>query len=298
MKVSVILPFYNPGFRLVTAIESVVQQSHLGEIILVNDGSTDESKHIARDFEYKYDSIVLLENKINSGAAAARNKALLKAKFPLVAFLDADDYYLPNRFSKSVELLSEKNNSKIGAIYGVTRNSFKDNRVRMEYSKIFSPEVDQIYFESQNNTNCQFRKLALAKSGSIHLNSITIRKSIIGAIGYFDENLRQMQDTDYILRLTQYCQIMALPDMNPISVRCVHTTNRVFDSKEREYSRHIFLRKWLNISSCRYDLSVFIHFLRSYLGEHPQVISKSTWTSIVATKFAILLRTIFVFKNE
>ena len=90
--VSIIVPVYNAKKYLSNTLESILKQSYKNlEIILVNDGSTDNSKEICEHYA-KIDSRIILLNKINGGVSSARNYGLEVAKGDYVSFIDSDDY--------------------------------------------------------------------------------------------------------------------------------------------------------------------------------------------------------------
>ena len=104
-KVSVVIPFYNRAKVLVRAVESVLEQTHKNyEIILVDDGSTDDVKEIEK-IASKYDQIKLIKNKKNMGASAARNIGIGEASGDYVAFLDSDDEYVANKFEIQLQYM-------------------------------------------------------------------------------------------------------------------------------------------------------------------------------------------------
>ena len=90
--VSIIVPVYNTEKYLSKCLDSIVNQTYKNlEIILINDGSTDNSKAICEDFAKK-DKRIQVINKENSGVSVSRNKGLSLAKGNYIAFIDADDY--------------------------------------------------------------------------------------------------------------------------------------------------------------------------------------------------------------
>ncbi|MGL4973269.1 MAG: glycosyltransferase family 2 protein, partial [Culicoidibacterales bacterium] len=90
--VSVIVPVYNVAQYLPKCLDSIVNQTYKNlEIILVNDGSTDDSLEIIYDYAKKDPRIIVIDQE-NQGQSVARNKALVKAKGRYTIFLDSDDY--------------------------------------------------------------------------------------------------------------------------------------------------------------------------------------------------------------
>ena len=103
--ISVIIPIYNCELFLEKCINSITTQTYKNlEIILVNDGSTDNSKKICEQYAKKESRIKVIHKK-NGGAAEARNVAIKEAKGKLITFVDADDEILPNYIQNMYELI-------------------------------------------------------------------------------------------------------------------------------------------------------------------------------------------------
>lgn len=110
--VSVIITCYNNGLYIGQAIDSVLEQSYLNlEVIIINDGSTDDSQHIIKTFE---DCRINLINQPNQGVIAARNNGIKKAKGLYFLPLDGDDYLDSSFIEKAVFYLQEQ--SRLGFI--------------------------------------------------------------------------------------------------------------------------------------------------------------------------------------
>ena len=110
--VSVIIPTYNSASLIRDAIESVLHQSvQVNEIIVVDDGSTDSTSEILRNYGSQIDCIY----QENSGAAHARNRGIGEAKSDWLAFLDADDCWDRDHLEKM--LLDESIDDEIGLVY-------------------------------------------------------------------------------------------------------------------------------------------------------------------------------------
>ena len=101
IDVSVVIPCYNAENKIGQTLESVLNQIHLAaQIIVVDDGSTDDSRYIVS----KFPKVTCLSQE-NKGPAAARNKGVSLASSDWIAFCDSDDVWLPNKLMKQWEWL-------------------------------------------------------------------------------------------------------------------------------------------------------------------------------------------------
>lgn len=104
-KVSVVIPSYNSGRTIRQAVESALEQSVQVEVIIVDDGSQDDTESVLN--AYRDDSRVrIIRNECNMGVAASRNRGVKEAASPYVAFLDSDDVWLPGKLEKQLELMN------------------------------------------------------------------------------------------------------------------------------------------------------------------------------------------------
>ena len=109
-KVSIIMPAYNCERFIAEAIQSVQAQTYTSwELIIVDDCSTDHTRTIIDQFAHKDKRIIFLKNEKNSGAAAARNKAIETASGRYMAFLDGDDVWMPTKLEKQLEFMISNN---------------------------------------------------------------------------------------------------------------------------------------------------------------------------------------------
>ncbi len=112
--VSVIIPNHNYSQFVGEAIESVIAQTYKNfELIVIDNGSTDNSKQVLESFKKKYPKIKIYFQK-NLGQAGARNRGIDESKGNLIAFLDADDVWMPNKLEEQVKLFIDPD---IGLVY-------------------------------------------------------------------------------------------------------------------------------------------------------------------------------------
>ena len=138
-KVSIIVPVFNTSYRLIKCIDSLVNQSIKDiEIIIINDGSTDNSEQIINQYKEKYGEIIKYYSKKNEGIAATRNLGIQKANSKYILFVDSDDYI----DTRLVEILMPYIDNDIDMI------KFKLQRVN-EKNKIIE-KVDGPVFEKMS----------------------------------------------------------------------------------------------------------------------------------------------------
>ncbi len=200
--VSVIIPAYNQGRFLAQAVNSVFEQTHIDfEIVVVDDGSTDDTRQIASNyadpkFHYVYQN--------NQGLSAARNTGIRNSTAPYLSFLDSDDLFLPEKLAILGSVLDE--DETIGLVAGQSIPIDENNQ---QVGKIFDSPPPEKGFE-------------LLLGNPLHVGSILMRRSWQQVVGFFDESLRSYEDWDMWLRLAQAGCKMAWVD-KPVSFYRFHT---------------------------------------------------------------------------
>jgi peptidoglycan/xylan/chitin deacetylase (PgdA/CDA1 family)/2-polyprenyl-3-methyl-5-hydroxy-6-metoxy-1,4-benzoquinol methylase len=180
--VSVIVPCFNAEGTLDKALRSVALQRRVRwEVIVVDDGSTDRSSHVAALWTRR-DSRFRLLQQSNSGAAAARNAGLRAARAEWVCFLDADDWLAPCAFQR---LLAEAN-SESSVVAGRAMRVSADGR-QWPYPKRDLSDAFSV----------------LCCEGGIPIHSAIVRKEAVVRVGGFDETLRTSEDWDLWQRLAR-----------------------------------------------------------------------------------------------
>ncbi|RLC39557.1 MAG: hypothetical protein DRH33_02555 [Candidatus Nealsonbacteria bacterium] len=185
--ISVIIPSYNSGKYLNEAIESVVNQTYKNlEIIIINDGSSDDTEEIAKKWQQKDERVRYINHKINRGPAAARNTGIKNAQGEYVAFLDADDVWLPQKIEIQIKKIKE-----LGADL-VFSNWY-----------VWEPEkkIKIRAFESNPVENNRKNLLSfLVKKNFGNSSTALIKRLVLEEVGLFDESLRFSEDYDLWLR--------------------------------------------------------------------------------------------------
>jgi glycosyltransferase involved in cell wall biosynthesis len=199
--VSIIIPVYNSAAYIEDAVRSAVEQDYENkELIVVDDGSTDSTPDILKSFG---DQIIVLSQK-NAGPAAARNHGLRRATGTYVAFLDSDDYWVPEKLRRQIDYLEKR--PDIGAVYSRWKRWLADEGGGFRLPPI-SP-VSEPPAIAQGDSGWIYTHLLF--DCRLLTSSVVLRKSIIDCIGKFDETLLRGQDYDYWLRLSRVTEIHKL----------------------------------------------------------------------------------------
>lgn len=144
-KVSVIVPIYNVEKYLEKCLDSLVNQTLEDiEIILVNDGSTDNSDQIAKKYANKYKEKILYLEKQNGGLSDARNYGLEYAKGDYISFVDSDDYISKNLYSELIRYMEEDYDM---VKFGILTVDLKNNKMIENKSKQFEDKTGEEAFD-------------------------------------------------------------------------------------------------------------------------------------------------------
>ena len=182
--VSIIIPTYNRANCIRETITSVLNQTYQNfEIIIIDDGSIDNTKEIIQAFLDERIKYIFQEH--NGLPASARNKGLKLAKGEYIAFLDSDDLWFPQKLKIQINFLKENPSILLVATNGL----------------IFPLKPNMKVLFLKNNIKISFKEL-LQKNIIIN-SSVMMRKNVIQIIGFLDESsvLRYGEDYDYWLRL-------------------------------------------------------------------------------------------------
>lgn len=193
-RVSIIIPTLNRARFISGAIESVLAQTYPSwELLIVDNGSTDETESIARSFATK-DSRVHYLQENRKGVSRARNLALKTARGEYIAFLDDDDLYLPSKLQLQVSFMDA--HPETGFVYG---------QIEIVNSK------DELQWVDPKKPVLTYRDL-FEESG-IRIQSVMCRRSCFDAVGGFDEGLTMGEDYDLWLRMAAVYsfEFMAVP---------------------------------------------------------------------------------------
>ncbi|MGH9541802.1 MAG: glycosyltransferase family 2 protein [Terriglobales bacterium] len=182
-KVSVIIPTYNCARYLPAAIESVLRQTYRDfEIIVVNDGSPDDTDTAVAPYLER----IIYIKQANLGAPAARNRGLAASTGELIAFLDDDDEWMPEKLELQLPAFDDP---RVGLVYSDIRVVHDDGHVIESFLATRPLAASGYIFEN------------FLASGFILTSCVVVSRRCLEDVGHFDESMRSLQDFDLWFRI-------------------------------------------------------------------------------------------------
>ncbi len=243
MEVSVVIQIYNAERYMRRAVESALAQPETAEVLLVEDASPDNALKICRELENEFKRVRLLRHPDhgNHGAGASRNLGILNAKSLYIAFLDADDFFLENRFAHT-KVLFEKF-SDVDGVYEAVGFEFLTEAGRQKWlAKGFHHNGHMVDCAKPDNL---FETLVNGK-GTIHLNGLTVKKSLFEKCGYFPESLKVHQDTALIVKMSVWGKLVPGHLSKPVAMRTFHDENRILNQKDKHLDKYLYWKMLFN----------------------------------------------------
>ena len=214
------MPAYNAERTLASAAASVLNQTMDDlELIIVDDGSTDGTRRVAEAIE---DPRVRLVSQENAGAAAARNAGIRQARGGWVAFLDADDFWLPHKLVRQLETLTRTGHDAAQASV-----IFVDDSLQPLEARLCRPSRDPLM------DFLRFRNMPAV------METLIVSTSLLEAIGGFARDLVILEDWDIMIRLARAGGVASM--MEPLALYRVHAGNRSRDTSMHVEPGHIVL---------------------------------------------------------
>ena len=249
-SISVVIPSYNVESFIEKAILSVLEQPEVVEIVIVNDGSTDKTLQIIENLKNSNSKIKIFHHKngSNQGRSASRNLGIKEATGNYIAFLDADDFYLANRFFNDKKILEEDKN--VDGVYNAVGFELYRDAKESELGKHKLSTV-----RKKINPEELFDSIVSSKYGYLHLNGLTVKKSIFDAIGLFNESLVVAEDSDIIFKMALKCRLESGIIDKPVARRGVHDAN-IFTREDLYKKYNVKLYESLVEWSCKNGVSM------------------------------------------
>lgn len=225
--VSVIICVYNGEKFLERAIQSVLIQKEVAEIILVEDGSTDGTLALCQRFVEEHPGFIRLfqhPGGVNLGLGLSSNLGVHEARYPYVAFLGADDRYLPDRFKRDAELFAA--DPSLDGVYNALGAEILEKEGEAWWSKSSRrselttvrnpPPPERLFFEMN----------PIGRRGHFSFDAATFRRTVFFEAALFTD-LRLSQDTLLSVQLAALCRLAGGETEKPVGMRGIHGQNRI-----------------------------------------------------------------------
>ena len=233
-KIDVIIPAYNAARYLPMAIESVVAQTFRDwKIVLVDDGSTDNTLEVVSPFIQQLGPRLQYIKQTNGGLPAARNTAIRNSSAEFLALLDADDVWLPCRLSESLRYFERQ---QVGLTSGLI-------------SRIDSDGVVLDTFEGNpKHAEGRIAPYIYMRTVDLPCPTITFRRKCVDEVGLFDETYRATEDRDMWLRIALRYEVAFVPKV--IAYYRISSSSMSADSRRMFDAQLKFVRRHYGAPGC------------------------------------------------
>lgn len=210
--VSVIVPVYNRAHLVTETIQSILSQTYeFVEIILINDGSTDGSLPLLRDYEARFPDKILIIDQPNQGQIVARNNGIKMAKGRYIAFLDSDDVWVKNKLERQLPLFE----SGVGLVFSGTEVIDEaGNTIRVEYA--------------DNDLSGNIFPQLLVQNRMTG-GTVVVTAEALTNVGVFCTDFKAAENWDLWLRICKIYSSRVVPD--PLIKYRIHSSNMSGDGQ-------------------------------------------------------------------
>ena len=253
MTITTIIPIYNAAAFIEKAVESVLQFPQVKEILLVEDGSKDHSFVICQKLAEKYEIVKLIThpNHENRGVSASRNLGMDLASQEFITFLDADDYWLPNRFDAEREIFKDP---KVDGVFGAIGTEYISEIGKKEYLEKFKDgRLTTVKYDAEGNA--VFRGLIGQDKGFgtfFSMIALTIRRTAVENPKIRLETSLKIGEDKVFITILSFEKFLKSGIINtPIAMRTAHENNTI--TKVKNYSSVYFRHQYL------YSLKIYTY---------------------------------------
>ena len=261
--VSVVIPSYNSARYVGAAIESVLEQAGVPvEVLVVDDGSKDNTAEVVA----AYGSPVRYLHQANAGVSVARNHGIQESRAKYVAFLDADDTWMPNKLTRQLDALERTPKARLCyAAY-----------VRVD------DQLEPLGIQRSSRRGTALEDLLLRGNVVGSICTVIVERALLETVGGFDPALSQCADWDMWVRLARHTEFLYVDE--PLVTYRQHGSNMSHNvplletdsflvlgkglehpenpAHLREQKRRIFGRNWIVLAGCYFHARRYRDFAR------------------------------------
>ena len=246
-KVSVIIPVYNAAAYVSQAVESALAQPETAEVLLIEDGSPDDALEVCKELAGKYEKVKLLRhpNGENRGPGASRNLGMMNANYEYIAFLDADDFYIPYRFSKASKIFDE--NPSCEGVYEAVGMLVEDDQSIKRWKESGKIEGGLTTITKTVSPINLAEELILGYAGYFHIDGWVVKKYVLAKSGYMDETLMLHQDSHFCVKVAAVSFLYPGQLDQPVAIRRVHERNRISAPRSQMKQFKDRMKYWMSL---------------------------------------------------
>lgn len=248
-SVSVVIPTYNRAAFLPAAVASVQAQTYpCDEIVIVDDGSADDTRQVVSQLGPGLRYV----RQANAGPAAARNRGIEAAQGDLVAFLDTDDRWLPQKIERQVELFRrEPALALVGADMAI-----EDLAAGQRVDSNFARRGLKAFFDELDGQPVPHAPQRLLKLNFINTSTVLARRAVLLQARGFDTRLRYGEDLELWLRIATRHPVACVPSVQEIRVEHASNVTKSVEPMLQGYVRMAeVIREWARVPMAGWGLS-------------------------------------------
>lgn len=246
--VSVVTPVYKAATFVTRAVESALQQPETGEVLLIEDNSPDESLRVCQELAAKYEKVRLLRHADggNHGAGASRNLGMQNASYNYIGFVDADNFYLQDRFSKTRDVFIAHPDCE--GVYEAIGIHAENQKALERWMASGRHPIDQLITVTEGIAPEQLGSILISgKSGSLTLDGLVIKKTLMAKVGLMATHLKLHQDTEFIIRCALAARLYPGSLDKAVAMEGVHENNRFSAPKSQAQEYRNRMAGWMTL---------------------------------------------------
>ena len=243
LQISVVIPVYNAAKFIEAAVASCLQFDEVREVVLVDDAGPDNSLEVCQAMAAKEPRVKLFRHPghVNKGAAESRNLGILNSTSELVAFLDADDFFLPTRFDAERRIFKEQPDAD--GVYGAIGPHYYDEAGRALFNRTFEHEITTVRKRVPPEQLFEGLSGGTGDFGHFSLDALTVKRAVLMGLGrLMRKEIHLHEDTDITTRLSWHARLYPGSLEAPVTMRGVHAENRITQNDRLAHTHHMLYK--------------------------------------------------------
>ena len=256
MHFSVVIPLYNKQNAIVATLQSVLAQAYQNfEIVVVDDGSTDNSAQVVEDFinslPFREGQGIGLIRKPNGGVCSARNRGIQEAKYDYIALLDGDDLWDEHYLEEQAKLIQDFPEAKMWGVSIAFIKHSKQTKWNQGMGDGYRGYVENYFGTSHSDLFCS--------------SSVVINKDVFDKVGYFDERIASSEDIDMWYRIILHYPVVFYDKV--LAFYNQDAENRVAYDTDVRFPLTKDIKYYFDKHNAEFECNpVFSHFMNNYVA--------------------------------